>query len=239
MTVFWRLLIGHFLTDFVFHQRKMHELKIQKPLLGFLAHGAIYYICGAILCFPFLGMEWLAVKGLSLNGWAAMGVLCAFHLLADKLNRADTMQGGHYNTVYFLLWQAINIFVLFLVFPVLPVEEFLKTRFLTDRFFIVVCGALFVTYFLTIFLHLIKRDLELEDYPVFDERYTAMLYRLVLYFVILFPSYWGYLFGTLWLGVVVYAKGKRIFDACHIKMLGGTILTILTAFAVRFVLYHL
>ena len=235
MTVFLRLLLAHFLADFVLHRQKLFELKSNKPFLGYGLHGLTFFIVAVALCFDYLHLPWLDFGVFALNGWVMLALASLLHGAFDMLNSSDRMKSERYNTVLFVLWQTVEISLLFLIFPYVP-----SSPLHFNNFLIILNGALFVAYFIMVLLHYLRVDIATEDCnPAFEESYAAMLYRIILYFLVLAPGFWGYGLGAAWVGFCAYTKGGGIIDVNPRCFWTGTVLTFLTALIVRLFFYYL
>lgn len=224
MTVFWRLLLAHFLADFVLHTDKIYDLKKSTRFYGVLTHGAIYLFCLVICLLPYLKMDWFSLWGIYFNGFNAITLLTLFHMLCDKIDKSDVMEVKGCNAFLFTAWQLIEILILFLVFPILPVYG--GNFFGADKLLIIVNGALVVTYGFMVLIHLIARDFSKEAYPIFDERYITMLSRLLLYLSILLPSYIGYLLAAAWIIFIFTPIRRKIIEDYPLRSLLSLILTV-------------
>jgi hypothetical protein len=239
MTVFFRLLFGYMLTEFVFFRNATFSLKQKNKFTGNFIHGIVYFIVLAVLTFRYLDINWVNLGPVSLDGWAAIFILALLHIMSDLLNRSDLAAAANYNTFYFIVWQAIAVLILFLVFPIVPFEGTAREDMYLDRFFIVATGCIFVTYVLMMLLFFIKKDLKLEKYPILDERYATMLFRLIFYLLLLVPSYWGYVLGASWAVLIITTKGVTVFDPCNMRISISVPLTIIAAIATRALICNL
>ena len=235
MTIFLRLLAAHMLTDFIIFRDRICFLRQGGGCKGCLLHSAIYIACIAILCWPFMGIDWVIFGGFKFNGWFMLAPLALLHIAADRFDRSLTAAGAPgYNTAYFLLWQTISVLLLFLIAPLAHYTEIIYF----DKVLLVVIGAVFVTYFLMLLLYYIEKDLSAQEFPIPDERYASMLYRLVIYLLLLIPGYMGWGLGVLWLVFASSTKNISGFDGSKIRIYAGTPLTVIAAVIIRiFVLY--
>jgi len=234
MTIFLRLLAAHMLTDFIIFRDRVYFLRLGGGFKGSILHSLIYIVCIVILCWPFMGIDWINFGGLKLNGWFMLLPLALLHIGADRFDRSLITGAPGHNTAYFIMWQAISVLVLFLVAPLAHYAEIIYF----DKFLLVVIGAIFVTYFLMMLLYFIDKDLSAQEFPIPDERYASMLSRLVLYFLLLIPGYMGWGLGVLWLVFAASTGGVRGFDIPKTRIYVGTPLTVTAAVIVRlFVLY--
>ena len=237
MTIFFRLLTAHLLVDFIIFRERVYELRQcdEKYALGHALHVGVYVLAIIILCWPFMGMTWADLGAFKINGWLMLAPLVLIHLAADRFDRSSTAAGAPgYNTIYFFARQLISISALFLIAPAAP---YMALTFF-DKALLVLSGGVFVTYFLMMMLHHIDNDLNVQEFPTPDERYAEMLYRAVLYLLLLLPGYMGWGLGILWLVFVASTKNAHGFDASAIKIYIGTPLTILAALLIRMLVLY-
>lgn len=238
MTIFWHLLLAHMLADFVFHGNRTFDLKKNTLLYGHLLHGFIYFCCLAVCAWPFLNYPWVHTWSYTLNGWSVIFMLALVHALIDRLNKADIMVLDGCNAAMFLVWQSVEIMILFVVFPILPVDSpDFKKYFLGAHLLLVVNGSLFVTYFLMVFIHLLNRDFLQNSYPTLDEKYLSMLYRLVFFLLFLLPGWYGYVLGFSWGIWAVYYNRRKLIDSSALRVIVGSSASIIFGIAARFLLY--
>ncbi|MDR0645479.1 MAG: DUF3307 domain-containing protein [Elusimicrobiota bacterium] len=235
MTVFLRLVLAHFLAEFVFLRDFVSSMKSQKKVLGYALHGIVYMLCIILTCGGYLNLPWIVIGNCVFNGWHLLLPVTVVHLLADILNRADVCRGGNYNTVYFLLWQMIDILIFFLIFPVIPAQELSQYGLYADKFFAIAAGAIFVAYFTMLLLFYIEKDLQCAGgLPSSDENFAGILFRTSLFFLLLIPSYWGYVLGFLWIGLVLFTKTLKVIDVSYLRFTAGAVCSVFAAFTVKF-----
>lgn len=238
MTIFWHLLFAHMLADFVFHGNRTFDLKKNTLLYGHLLHGAVYFACLAVCVWPFLNIPWVTTWSYTLNGWSVIFLLALIHALIDRLNKADIMTLDGCNAAMFLVWQSVEILILFVVFPVLPVDSpDLKRYIFGAKLLLVANGSLFVTYFLMVFIHLICRDFLNGKYPSLDAKYLSMLYRLVFFLLFLLPGWYGYVLGLSWGVWSLYYNRSRFLDDSGVRIVIGSAAALIFGIVARFLLY--
>lgn len=237
MSIFWCLVLAHLMADFLFHFNFIYKLKHTKVFAGYFVHGVVFFLCGLICCQKYLSMVWFNLGGLTLNGTQSIFILGVLHALLDKLNPSEVRASKGFNLFLFLLWQAMEIMLLFIFAPLIHVrgESFL----IGDKFIFIFIGVLITTYFFMVLIHLFKRDFCEGIYPIFDERFVSTLYRLALYLLLLIPSFWGYLLGMAWVFSGAILKKPLTIDNCPYRLYGGTVMTVIFALLMRFCVYHL
>ena len=237
MSIFWRLVLAHLLSDFLFHFNFIYHLKNTKVFAGYFVHGIVFFLTAIICCNNFLNIPWIQFGSLSLNGMQSIFILAVLHALLDKINPSETRAFNGYNFFLFLLWQAIEIMLLFIVAPLVSVRG--ESFIVGDKFIFILIGVLVSTYFFMVLIYLFKRDFCQSTYPIFDERFVSTLYRLALYLLFLIPSFWGYALGLLWIFLGAVLKKPFVIDTCPYRLYGGTVITIIFTLIMRFFIYHL
>jgi len=233
MTVFIRLVLAYLLADFVIFRERIFNLKQKNKIAGYLLHAAIYAALILLLCLPYMDMTWLNIKSLALNGWQTLPLLALAHILIGIADKSESKTCGVCRTVAFLLWQIVAVSILFLVFPLLGVQQTLEVNYCWENFLIISAGALFATYFISTLVYFIEKDLSGEDKPVFDVKYTSMLMRLALYLLLLAPGLTGWLLGGLWIIFYFVAGG---IDVSPARKFVGLPLAVAIAVLVKFVI---
>ena len=233
MSIFWRLVLAHLMADFLFHFNFIYRLKSSKFFTGYFVHGMVFFVCALVCCRNFLNMSWL----FGLNGVQSIFILAILHALLDKINPCETRAFEGYNFSLFLLWQAIEIMLLFIFAPFVSVRG--ESFIIGDKLIFIVIGILISTYFFMVLIHLFKRDFCQGIYPIFDERFVSTSYRLAIYLLLLIPTVWGYVLGATWIISGAILKKPFVIDNCPYRLYGGTVITVIFALIVRFLIYHL
>lgn len=233
MSIFWRLVLAHLMADFLFHFNFIYKLKNSKFFAGYFVHGVVFFVCASACCWNYLNISWF----FGLNGVQSIFILAVLHAFLDKINPCETRSFEGYNFSLFLLWQAIEIMLLFIVAPFVSVRG--ESFIIGDKFIFIVIGMLISTYFFMVLIHLFKRDFCQGVYPIFDERFVSTSYRLAIYLLLLIPTVWGYILGSLWVVSGAILKKPFIIDNCPYRLYGGTVITVIFALIVRFLIYHL
>ncbi len=237
MSIFWRLILAHLMADFLFHFNFIYKLKNTKIFAGYFVHGLVFFCSAILCCHDFLFIPWLNLGFFNLNGVQSILILAVLHTLLDKINPSETRAFKGYNLFLFLLWQAMEIMLLFIFAPFVSVPN--QSFIVGDKLIFIFIGVLISTYFFMVSIHFLKRDINQSTYPIFDERFVSTLYRLSLYLFLLIPGFWGYLLCLIWAFLVVVLKKPFVVDTCPYRLYGGTAITIILALIMRFCIYHL
>lgn len=236
MAVFWHLLLAHLLADFPLHTDYIYHKKISSPFTGLSVHGLVYLIALLVCCFPYLEMQWFTFAGIIFNGVETVLLLTFIHMASDYIDISDNHDLIGINALMFLSWQCIEIAVLFLVAPIVP--QTIGVNLWLLKFIIILCGLIFVTYILMVLIHLFIKDFTRKNYPSFDERYISMIYRSGLYMALMLPSALGYITALIWIACLFFVFTIKKVNFMSAKNIMGTILAILIALFVRYLIYY-
>ncbi len=237
MIVFWHLLLAHLLADFTLHTDYIYQKKISNPFKGLTIHGLVYLVCLVICCLPYLEINWFTIAGISFNGVETIFLLTLIHILSDFIDISDNHDVIGINALMFLCWQIIEIAVLFIVAPFIPVPETKLATWIL-KFIIILNGLIISSHLLMVLIHLSIKDFVHKNYPTFDERYVSMIYRTGLYMSLVLPSDFAFITALIWiicLFIIFQIKQVNFMSA---KNITGTIITIFIAFGVRWLIYH-
>ncbi|MDR0953419.1 MAG: DUF3307 domain-containing protein [Elusimicrobiota bacterium] len=237
MILFLRLLLAHFLADFVFHGDILFRLKEKSKYKGYGLHAIVYFLCLLVLCWPYLNMHWFNLGPLAFNGWFSIILLVAAHIAVDNMNSGDDNGYERGNFITFLLWQIVAILFLFFIAPIMPPLPSDQVFLNNENFLIGLNGAFFVTTFFVIFLYLLEKSLSGENALLFEAKYLGIAYRLALYLLLLIPSFIGYILAAVWVGVICFLKHPRSFSELSLRFTLGTVFTVVVAIFVRFLVY--
>ncbi len=237
MIVFWHLLLAHLLADFTFHTDYIYRKKITNPFKGLSVHGFVYMVCLLVCCLPYLEMKWFTLAGVSFNGVETIFLLTFIHMLSDYIDVSDNHDVIGMNALMFICWQIIEISVLFIVAPFMLTDK-AGISFWILKFVIILNGLIISAHALMVLIHLFTKDFVHTNYPTFDERYVSMIYRAGLYMSLVLPSYIAFVIALIWIGCLfVIFNIKQVSFMSH-KNVSGTILTVLIALCVRWLIYN-
>ncbi len=238
MIVFWHLLLAHFLADFTLHTDYIYRKKITNPFKGLTVHGLVYLVCLLICCLPYLEINWFTVAGVSFNGVESIFLLTLIHILSDFIDVSDNHDVIGINAVMFVCWQIIEISILFIVAPFILTPERTDISFWILILIIILNGLIISSHLLMVLIHLFIKDFVHKNYPTFDERYVSMIYRGGLYMSLILPSNIAFLVALIWIGCLSIIFKMKEVNFMSGKNIAGTILTLLIAMGVRYLIYH-
>ncbi len=233
MTIFWRLLLSHLLSDFTLQFDIVNKLK-RKYMWGMLIHCLTHFVVSVSLTWPYLGDTWVSVGGTGINGWWALAIMFTIHYIVDEL-RVYSMKGWYKdNTISFLLDQVIHIYVLFMISPVsVPAPGTL----LGEKWIAIACMLVLVTHATTVIIYFLEKDLFGKAYPHFDEKYLLIFERVVLWAFFFVAGYWWVPFAIAWAVQLFYMHRKRIIDMSTLNVALNIFFTLGVGFFTRYIYY--
>ena len=89
-----------------------------------------------------------------------------------------------------------------------------------------------------ILIYFIQRDLTAAGFPLVDEQYFNILYRIVLYFLMLVPGAACWPLAIGWIALAAFIRKMARIDEIPIRIYFATPLTMAAALAVKFALNY-
>ena len=117
MTIFWRLILAHFIADFTLQTNRIATWK-RESKWGMVAHTLTHPIVSVLLTWPYLNWSWVQFHGFALNGWVCVGLITLFHWLEDEWRVWSILQTGSPDSTGFFLWdQVVHLTIILAVSP--------------------------------------------------------------------------------------------------------------------------
>ena len=223
MIVFWHLLLGHLLADFVLKRKALKT----KNIGYFVWRAGLYFIALCLCCLNYITLPWFEIAGRQFNGFYAAFVAALAYFSVGFLGRGVKIRRSA--LFFFLARQFILVSLLLIITPVLPFDgDFLHYIDGSDLLFII-NSCIIVSYVLSAFL--LRLSLALDDRinikAFFDRRFLSMLLRVVLFLLILMPGW----FGVLCAAVILICLFKtKLFEDGGFYFYTGCFIT--AAFAI-------
>lgn len=230
MEIFSRLLFGHLLADFTFQTNFIARWK-RESWKGLLAHVAIHPACYLFLTFPYINDAWFTVGGASYNGWVALLIITAAHLIEDGIRVSLVNRGWADNTAFYAWDQVVHIIVLWLVSP--TAQPLVNVWPVLGILFVV------VTHFATVTVWFIEKDITGREYPETEEKYISILQRLVVWLAFILPHPLWIILVIVIIGTFIRHIWTRRVDFSWTSVILGNALAIACGVVTRFGLnYH-
>jgi hypothetical protein len=180
MTVFWRLLLAHLLTDFTFQTNDLAMWK-RKSVWGVLAHSTIFLVLSLVFCWPFLGQAWWKFPG-----YVCLIFLFAIHFVEDYYRIISIQKSGSPDNTLFFFWdQFIHVIMIFLFSPLGD------GKFFAEKPFVILSLAVMATHFTSILIYYIEQEVYGDDLILnrLRGKYFLIGERLLIFLCFLLPGY--------------------------------------------------
>jgi hypothetical protein len=190
MDIFWRLLLGHLLADFTCQTNFVAAWK-RRSARGLFFHVTTHPVMYLALLWPRMNEVWVTAGAWRLNGWTAVGIVYATHLLEDKWRIWSVMERGAPDNSVFYLWdQIIHIVILYAVSPAsVPAVQ--------SRWPILGCLLVVVMHFATVSVYFLEKDLFGSEFPADAPKYAWMGLRFLVFAGFFLPGGWWLLAPAL------------------------------------------
>ncbi|OGS28056.1 MAG: hypothetical protein A2297_03175 [Elusimicrobia bacterium RIFOXYB2_FULL_48_7] len=236
MTIFWRLILAHFLTDFTLQTNTVAKWK-RESALGVLAHSGIFLLLSFVFCaftenFSGFTGEHLFGTWWKLPGWACLALIFIIHFGEDYYRIWSIKEGGSSDNLMFFLWdQFIHIIIIFLFAPI-------DTNFsIPEKWVVIAVMLILVTHFSSIFIYYIEQTVYGNEHigTRLKGKYHMMAERAVIFGCFLLP-------GRMWLAVIAilairFSFYKPPFDFSKVNVISGILLSALFGLLSRMILY--
>lgn len=187
MIVFWHLLLGHLIADFVLKRKALKT----KNIGYFVWRAVLYFSALCLCCLNYITLPWFEIGGRQFNGFYASALAALAYFAVGFLGRRVPIRGSA--LFFFLARQFILVSILLIITPVLPFDgDFLHYIYGSDLLFII-NSCLIVSYVFSAFLwrFALALDIRINIKAFFDRRFLNMLLRVVLFLLILMPGWFG------------------------------------------------
>lgn len=236
MIIFWRLILAHLLSDFIFQTKELVVWK-RNSWLGILTHSVIHFLVYILFTYNYLSQTWLEFGSVQINGWSSIIIITIIHFFIDFISRTN-IKAKKQKTLYFLCDQFSHYLVIFILSA--P-NLFANTGSLfAEKYVMVFIFLLLTTHFTTYLIYSLESDLfdTKLSLPNFDEKYLTISYRTILYLLFLFPGYLWLAFVAIWFVVGIVVKRKRLIDISRFSFCTSVILTAIFGILARMIIYY-
>ena len=221
MTIFWHLILAHFIADFTFQTNHIANWK-RESKWGMVVHVLTHPITYCVFTWPYLSLPWVQTRWFHLDGWVCIGFLAVFHWLEDEWRVRSIQDTGSPDSTAFFLWDQVVHLTLILAFaPTLPDAKPEKWVF------VALCGVL-LAHFTSVLIFFLENDLFGKSDVLGERKYYYMGERLLGAALFLLPGAW-FLLALGWLGWIFhvhYRGGKErtwvnlVVGNCTVVFLG-------------------
>jgi hypothetical protein len=198
MTIFWRLVLAHFIADFTFQTNHIANWK-RESRWGMAVHVLTHPITSAALVWPYLTMPWIQRGSFHLDGWVCLCILALFHWLEDEWRVWSIQETGSPDSTQFFLWDQIVHLTLILAFS----PTFLNAK--PEIWVYVALCAVLLAHFTSVLIFFLENDLWGSSHILDGKKYFYMGERFLGAALFLLPGPW-LLLALGWLGYIVYLR---------------------------------
>jgi hypothetical protein len=197
MTVFWLLILAHFIADFTFQTNHIANWK-RESKWGMAVHVLTHPVTYAVFTWPYLSMPWIQTRYFHIDGWICVGFLALFHWLEDEWRvRSIQKTGTPDSTHFFLLDQLVHIAMILAFAPVMPGVK-------TPVWIFVALCAVLLAHFTSVLIYFLENDVWGTSAILQHKKYHYIGERFIGAGLLLLPGIW-FLLALGWLGWVFYA----------------------------------
>lgn len=226
MIIFWHLLLGHLLADFVLKRKALKN----KNAGYFIWRAGLYFATLSFCCINYISMPWLELGGRVFNGFYATALAALAYFAVGFLGRGVQIRRSA--LFFFAARQFILLAILLIITPVAAFDgDFLHYIYGPDLLFIV-NSCLIVSYVFSAFL--VRLSLALDDRidikAFFDRRFLNMLLRVVLFLLILMPGWFG---ASCALFVLIFLIKFKFFEDDGFYFRAGCLMSVVFAILCR------
>ena len=225
MTIFWRLVLAHFIADFTFQTNKVATWK-RESRVGMLVHSLTHPVVAYALLWPYLSMMWVQTNWIQLNGWVCVALLALFHFLEDEWRVWSIKETGSPDSTGFFLWDQVVHLTMILAFS--PTLLNMKA----DPWVFPVLCLVLLAHFVSVLVFFIENDLWGNSKVLGDKKYWYMGERLIGASLFLLPGPF-FLLAFGWIGWIAYLYYQKSQERTWVHLVVGNTAVILLGLLVR------
>ena len=234
MIVFWRLLLAYYLCTVLFYNRRFFTWRGSNPIQAYVLQGLIFGAMAALLCAPYLQMDWRLTENWLLPGWGAVVILTGAYVIISRLlvRRAEQTKG--YTGIFVMhevaMWAAVLA-----CSPSLTL--YYTGNWMAEPMTVSCVGLLIVTKVFSIFIYRMEQDLYGREFPTVDESFVTMLMRLIFFLIALLPGWRWLVWMIIWGWACLVARKNRLMDLSNFAFYFSVFGTMAIGFVVRYSWY--
>ena len=225
MTIFWRLVLAHFIADFTLQTNKVATWK-RRNRTGMLIHIFTHPLVTYAVCWPFLSMLWVQTHWIQMNGWVCVALLTVFHWLEDEWRVWSIRETGSPDSTGFFLWDQVVHLTMILAFsPTIPALK-------PDPWVLPVLCLVLISHFVSVLVYFLENDLWGNSQVLGDKKYRYIAERLVGAGLFLLPGPF-FLLAFGWIGWIVYLHYGKSQERTWVHLVIGNTAVIFLGLLVR------
>jgi uncharacterized protein DUF3307 len=204
VTIFWRLVLAHFVADFTLQTNKVASWK-RASRTGMFVHILTHPVVSYALTWPYLSMTWVDTRFIQLNGWVCVALITLFHWLEDEWRVWSIQETGSPDSTGFFIWdQVVHLTMILALSPT-------RTEMKADPWVLPALCAVLLAHFVSVLVFFIENDLWGQSHVLGDQKYRIIGERLIGASLFLLPGPLFLLaFGWLgWLAYLYYYKSQE------------------------------
>lgn len=225
MTIFWRLILAHFIADFTLQTNKVATWK-RENRTGMIIHILTHPLVTYALAWPYLSMPWVETSRVHLNGWMCVALLTIFHWLEDEWRVWSIKETGSSDSTGFFLWD--QVVHLTMILAVAPTQAGLKG----DPWVLPVLCVVLLSHFVSVLVYFLENDLWGHSEVLADKKYWFIGERLIGAGLFLLPGFF-FLLAFAWIGWIVYLHYGKSQERTWVHLVVGNTAVVLLGLLAR------
>ena len=237
MTIFWRLVLAHFVADFTFQTNKVASWK-RASRWGMLIHVLTHPVVTTVVMLlpvqlnfrnglaPYLFEPWVQLSGLRLNGWTCLGLIALFHWLEDEWRVWSIQETGSPDSTGFFLWdQVVHLTMILELSP-----TFSNAR--PEPWILPALCVVLLSHFVSVLIFFLESDLWGASEVLGANKYRFIAERLVGAGLFLLPGSL-FLLAFAWMAWIVYLHYGRSQERTWVHLVVGNTAVLLLGLLAR------
>lgn len=201
MTIFWRLVLAHFIADFTLQTNKVAQWK-RVSRMGMMVHVIAHPLVTMALTWRYLGDVWLTFGSVQLKGWMCLLLIALTHWVEDEFRVWAIRKEIMPDSTAFLAWdQAIHLLTLYFLSPRLIEGP-------SEPLILVALCVVLLTHVTSVIIYFLETDASIPSQLLGPAKYRLMAERLMGGFLMALPG-WFFLFGWAWIGGQLYRQFQK------------------------------
>jgi hypothetical protein len=213
MTIFWRLILAHFVADFTFQTNHIANWK-RESKWGMIVHVLTHPVTSYAFTWPYLSMPWVQTRWFHLDGWVCVAFLALFHWLEDEWRVWSIQETGSPDSTGFFLWDQLVHIVMILAFA--PTEPGAKSELWV---YVAICAVL-LAHFTSVLIYFLENDLWGKSDVLNSRKYHYMGERVLGASLFLLPGAW-FLLALGWVGWIFYVHYQKTQERTWVNLVVG------------------
>lgn len=228
MTIFWRLVLAHFIADFTLQTNKVAQWK-RVSRMGMMVHVIAHPLVTMALTWNYLGDVWLTFGSVALKGWMCLLFIALTHWIEDEFRVWAIRKEIVPDSTAFLAWdQAIHLLTLYLLSPRFTGGE-------GEPWVLVALCVVLLTHVTSVIIYFLETDAAIASQLLGPAKYRLMAERLMGAFLMALPG-WFFIFGWAWIGGQLYRQFQKSQARSWIHSLASWTAMIVLGLTARFLL---